>query len=276
MTGYIGKQIRLGRMFSNNTGRAICLAFDHGMMLGPIQGFEDPGRIIDYALEAELDGIILTPGMLSKFADRFSSKQAPSVILRLDQTSMWRAPEQLGYQHNHNRLIASVEDAVALGVDAVITYLFVGHLDSTIEAENFEIYASVAAQCRKLGILHVVETMAARNGQADNVFDPRYVAMHTRIGSELGADIIKTDWSGDTDSFSRIVNSTQAPILVAGGASIGNDNEVLQLASDVVSSGAAGILFGRNIVQSSKPLQLMRALRAVVHDNARPEDLNLD
>ncbi|MCB1807834.1 MAG: hypothetical protein KDJ99_22570 [Candidatus Competibacteraceae bacterium] len=63
---------------------------------------------------------------------------------------------------------------------------------------------------------------------------------------------------------------------MAGGASIGNDNEVLQLASDVVSSGAAGILFGRNIVQSSKPLQLMRALRAVVHDNARPEELNLD
>jgi DhnA family fructose-bisphosphate aldolase class Ia len=273
MIGQIGKRIRMSRMLHADTGRAICLAFDHGMMLGPIKGFENPAAIIDAAVLSGVDGIILTPGMYARYADRFASKQAPCVILRVDQTSMWRSPEQLGYQHNRNRLIASVEDAVAMGADAVITYLFVGHKDPAIEAENFEICADVAAQCRRLGVVHVVETMAARKGLAENVFDPQLVAMHTRIGAELGADIVKTDWSGDRASFASIVGTTTAPILVAGGASIGNDRDVLMLAHDVIESGAAGILFGRNIVQSVDPLRLMKALRAIVHDGARPEEL---
>lgn len=272
MSGITGKKIRLGRMLNRETGRALCLAFDHGMQLGPISGFEEPAKVIEQALEAGIDGIILTPGLMAKFGGQFAYRTAPTVILRLDQTSMWRSPAQLGYEQGLNRLIATVEEAVALGADAVITYLFVGHSDPAIEARNFEDCAAVARECRRLGILHVVETMVSRHRPAASIYDPEHIAMHTRIGAELGADILKTDWSGDRDSFARIVHSAQAPILVAGGPQLDQgDSAVLALVADVVASGAAGILFGRNIVQSQSPLRMLRALRAIIHDGASVE-----
>lgn len=262
----VGKRVRLSRLFSEN-GRAFCLAFDHGLQLGLIPGIEEPQRIIADAVEVGVDGMILTPGLMRRWGHLLQGKQAPVVIMRVDQTTMWRGAERLGYADGHTRLLASVEDAVAMGADAVITYLFVGHNDPALEDRNFEICAEVNTAARRFGILHVMESMAARGGLATET-DTDAIAMHTRIAGEFGADIIKTDWPETASRFPAIARAAQAPILVAGGARTHSDADVLKLVAEIMANGAAGVLFGRNIFQSADPKQLMLAIRRIVHEGA--------
>ena len=174
------------------------------------------------------------------------------MILRLDQTTMWRQGTPLAYRDGATRLVASVADAVALGADAVITYLFFGHADPALESGSFEDCAAVNAAARAAGMPHIIETMAARGGLAADVFAPDLIAWHTRIGAEMGADIIKTDWPGSAEALRAITASLPVPVLVAGGARDGTDAGVLRFVAEVMAGGAAGILFGRQILQADE------------------------
>ncbi len=265
MHGMVGKQRRLAHILSPRTGRGFCVAFDHGLHLGTCPGTENPEEKLDLMVEARVDAVILSIGSMLRFGSRLLGRDAPSVILRLDHTTMWREGTSMAYRDGHTRLIGSVEDAVALGADAVITYLFVGHNDPELESRSFEHCATVNATARQAGIVHIIETMGARGGLIGDVFDPGIVAAHTRIGMELGADILKTDWPGSTDAMRAIAGSLPIPVLVAGGTSLGNDRDIVDYVGQVMAGGAAGILFGRNIIQAKDPLAVMKAARAIIH-----------
>lgn len=260
-----GKTIRIARLLER---RAFCLAFDHGLQLGPIDGLRDPQAVFADALATDVDGIIVTPGLLRRYAEVFAGRNRPVAILRLDQTTMWRIGGTLGYAEGHSRTVATVEDAVELGADAVITYYFIGHDDPELETRSVEACAAVAAAARRRGVVHIAEPMAARNGLAEDVFAPAVVAMHTRMAAEIGADILKTDWTGDAASFRDVVTAAEAPVVVAGGASLGDDSRTLAMVAEVLDSGAAGILFGRNIFQARARKPLMQALQAMIHEGA--------
>jgi DhnA family fructose-bisphosphate aldolase class Ia len=115
--------------------------------------------------------------------------------------------------------------------------------------------------------------MAAREGRVATPFDGEVIAMNTRIAVEMGADVIKTDWPADAADFHQVVRgAAQAPILVAGGARLATDLDTLALVRDLLSAGACGIMFGRALFQSPQPLALMKAVRAMVHENLAYED----
>ncbi len=263
----IGKARRLSRLIRPENGRSLCFAFDHGMQLGLIPGLSDPPAMIGAAAREGFDGIILTPGLVSRYGDLLHGRNPPAIIMRVDQTTMWRVGSRHGYRAGHTRRALSVEQAVAMGADAVITYLFMAHHEPELENVSFEICADVAQEARRLGIVHVVEPMAAREGLAEPS-DPEVLKMHTRIAAKLGADVVKTDWSGDAGSFGEVVEAALAPVVVAGGAAAGDDEGTLAFAQAVLDSGAAGILFGRHIFQASAPPQLMHALKLLVHEGA--------
>jgi DhnA family fructose-bisphosphate aldolase class Ia len=178
---------------------------------------------------------------------------------------MWREGTSLAYTDGHTRLVASVEDAVALGADAVITYLFIGHNDPRLETQAFEDCAKVNAAARTCGLLHIIETMGARGGLSDDVFDADFVAFHARIGMEMGGDIIKTDWPGSVDALARIARSLPIPVMIAGGPRQQSDRSTLEMVAQVREAGAAGILFGRAIFQAANPLAVMKACSAIIH-----------
>ncbi len=271
MQGMLGKQKRLSRLLGSHSGRGFCIAFDHALQLGTCPGVEKPEATLDLMTEAGVDAVILSLGAATRFGSRLSGREAPAIILRLDQTTMWRAGSPLEYPDGHTRLVATVEDAVAFGADAVITYLFVGHRDPALETRAFEDCAAVNAATRRLGIVHIVETMAARGGLVDDVFDPATIAMHTRIGMEMGADVIKTDWPGSSEASRAITRALAVPVLMAGGQSRGSDRAALAFVRDILNGGAAGILFGRNIFQAREPLSVMKACRSIIHDDASIE-----
>lgn len=262
MTTTIGKARRLARMMNRASGRMLCVPIDHGLQVGAIAGLEQTERLLDTVVDAGVDAVIVNPGLLMRHAPRLAG--GPAVILRLDQTTMWRVGSPHGYADTHSRLIATVEEAVQLGAEAVITYLFTANQRPELETRSFEICGQIATECRRWGIVHVIEAMAANGGLAQRE-DPDIIAMNCRMAGELGADLIKTDYCNDVPRFKAIATQSLAPVLVAGGASLGDSKAVVKFAKTVIAAGAQGIMFGRNVFQSAEPAALLKQVRAVVH-----------
>ncbi len=269
MPGSTGKALRLARLLRGPQGRAACLAFDHGAQLGPIPGSEDAASVISAAVEAQLDGIILSPGLAVRHADLLCGIERPSIILRLDQTSMWRVGTTHGYPNGHSRGITNVEEAVRIGADAVLCYFFTCHSEPELETRSIEFAAECARAARHWGVPLIMEPMAARGGLVDDPFDADVIAMNCRMASEIGADAVKTDFSGDARSFRRVVETAGCPVLGAGGPRMACDDDVLVTVNALLDAGAKGILFGRNLFQSENPATLMRQARDLIHRNDR-------
>lgn len=263
-----GKAVRQARLIDPVRGRGFCVAFDHALQLGACPGQEHPEESLAQMAEAKVDAVILPLGTAQRVGPVLARNRGPALILRLDQTTMWREGTPLDYPDGHTRLVASVEDALRLGADAVITYLFVGHNDPAEETRCMQANAAVNAAARAAGMPHIIETMSARHAlPGSDVFTADLVKWHTRIGVEMGADIIKTDWPGSATALAAIAKSLPVPMMLAGGARQNSDSETLQQVSDIVHAGAAGILFGRAIFQARNPLAMMKACHDIIHED---------
>jgi DhnA family fructose-bisphosphate aldolase class Ia len=268
MSGSVGKAIRLARILSGKQGRSACLAFDHGLHVGPIAGVADLRAGIQNAVEAGFDGIILTPGAVARNVDLLSGRDKPSVVMRIDQTTMWRLGSFTGYKEGDVRAITTVEEAAAMGADAVLSYIFIAHKDPALETRSAERAAETAMQSRRLGLAYVAEPMVARNGMLRSPFDPKAIAIHTRMAVEFGADIIKADWPGSVKACKEVLaGCAGTPMLVAGGERGKSDEDTLRLLSELLEGGAKGIMFGRALFQSPDPLKIMKIAREMIHDD---------
>jgi len=263
-----GKALRTAAFLNPASGRSFSIALDHGMQLGPVPGLVESRPVIAAAVEHGIEGLLLTPGQMMRNADLLAVRGRPAIMLRVDQTTMWRVGAERGYAEGHTRLVSSVEDAVRLGAEAVITFLFTCHNDPALENRSVEICGSMAERCRALGLAFVVEPMAARSGMLENPFDAAAIAMNCRIAAELGADLLKTDWSGDTKSFRQVVQGVDVPVLMAGGPSGGDDKKAKAMVAEMLSAGARGLVFGRTLFQAKNPKRMMKELQKLVHETA--------
>lgn len=246
----IGRQIRLNRLLRNGDRGALIIAYDHAQMLGPIPGTERPGGMLKRLVRAQVDGVLLSLGGLKTYGAALLEANPPGVVVRLDWTNVWYRQAATSSGDYACCSVASVEDAVCHGADAVITYLFLGSGDAGQEAAEIRKNAEVTRACERYGMPHAVESMA-RGRDAPNPYDPELVRQHTRIAAELGADLIKTDYTGDPESMRSVVDCCPVPVLVAGGPRGSSDTQSLDMLRGVWASGAAGVIFGRNVFQAS-------------------------
>ncbi len=157
-----GNQLRISKILNPSTGNGIVVAIDHGLFIGPLPGIENAAKAIDRLLPGDPDAIQMTPGTTRANLGKFHGKNKPGVIVRLDATNIWRkkpTPKEGYYTH-----VASVKDAVQLGADAVVTFLFAGYDTDAQEAENLRTLARIAAECREYGIPFIVEPLAIQKG----------------------------------------------------------------------------------------------------------------
>lgn len=264
-----GKRIRLGRLANPTSGRSMVATIAHGLYGGPFA--DEPERaaytpLVRQVGAAGADAVITTPGLLGHVVDAFVGKAAPGLILCLDWNNVFRDREtRLGFPEGRQALIAQIEDAVRLGADAVMTYLFLGLDDAEAEARQVEYNGRISRACEETGLVRIIETMARGRRLGADAFRPEYVQLHTRIAAEVGADLIKTDYTGDLESFHRVVARCPVPILAAGGPRTASPRQALEIAHNVIQAGGAGLVFGRNIFQADDPARMSAALAGIVH-----------
>ncbi len=246
-----GLKNRLARIIRPETGRAVMLAVDHGYFLGPTSGLEDARTAIE-PLTPYADALMLTRGVLRSSVG--TGVGAPIVLRVSGGTSILSELSNEG-------ITASMEDAIRLNVSAVALSIFVG---AEHERQTLLSLTQLVDEGERYGIPVLAVTAVGR----DMVRDARYLSLACRIAAELGASFVKTYYC---DDFERVVETCPVPVVIAGGKKL-PEREALELAHDAVVHGAAGVDMGRNIFQSDNPVGMIRAVRAVVQDNASVDD----
>lgn len=264
-----GKKIRLCRVLGGAGHRVLVVAFDHALVLGPIPGTEDPLRQIGRFAEAQVDAVLLNLGLLRQFAAAPLQGPLPAFIARIDWTSVWTAISGNGSPELRSSLLARPEDALRHGADAVLTYMVVGTGDTDFESKEIARTAEVARECERIGIPLIVESLA-RGKQVESPGDPKWLNLHTRMAAELGADAVKTDYTGDAKSMKTVVERCPIPILVLGGSRQASDEEALDVIRGSAVAGAAGVFFGRNVFQAADMDSFLRRARAALDDAEIP------
>lgn len=257
-----GKRVRLNRILRAPGKGSLVVAFDHALVHGPIPGTRNAAEQIRRFLDARVDGLLLNLGLMRSCAEGFHRGDSTGLIVRIDWTSMWNAFAEGGNRKLYSRMLATPEEALRHGADAVLTYLVVGTGDTEFEAKEIERNADVARECEGVGIPFFVESLAR---SADiNPADVKWLDLHTRIAVELGADVIKTDYAGSVDKMRTVIEGCRIPILVLGGTRGNSDEDALNVVSGAMKAGAAGVFFGRNVFQSEDMPRFLKRARSIL------------
>jgi putative autoinducer-2 (AI-2) aldolase len=247
-----GMQNRLARIFQPGSGRTVMLAFDHGYFQGPTSGLERVDLSI-VPLADDADALMLTRGMLRS---TIPPTHRGGIVMRASG-----GPSILKELSNE-RIALDMDDAARMGVHAVAVQVFVGGEYETQSVENLTrlVDAGYRFGIPVLGVTAVGKTLTR---------DARYLGLATRICAELGAQFVKTYYVDE--GFEQVTAGCPVPVVMAGGKKL-EELDALTMAYRAVQEGAAGVDMGRNIFQSAYPSAMIRAVRAVVHNDARPEE----
>ncbi|HWA93153.1 MAG TPA: hypothetical protein VG844_01030 [Terracidiphilus sp.] len=266
-----GKQIRLNRVLGGETYRPLIVAFDHALPLGPIPGTVNPAKQVEAFAESGVDAVLLNPGMIRHCLGAFLQPTSPSLIMRTDWSSLWTSFGVDGKVCSKS--VGTPEQALRQGADAVLGYLLIGTGDVEFEANEIARNAELARECERLGIPLIVESLA-RGKDVKNPASSEALKLHTRIAAELGADVIKTEYTGNPKTMAEVINACPIPVLVLGGARKNSDDEALSILPDVMKAGAKGVFFGRNVFQSPNIREFLRRARLLLNpDEHRKEAL---
>lgn len=252
---HIGKKLRLGRIFDNQTNRTVIAAMDHGLFMGPVKGLENVSLTARKAVEGGANAVIVSPGALRQVADEVRGKAG--VIMRIDGAVTMYGPDFFS-----TRRIAFVKNAVRSGADAVIA---MGYIGAARESETLENLSQIAQECEEVGMPLLAEMIPVQGEKIKDPYGADAVGLAARVGAEIGADIIKTHYTGQESTFREVVRGCSVPIIIAGGPKMKTEEQALAVVREAMRGGAAGVAFGRNIWQSQNPEGIVRAIVEIVH-----------
>jgi fructose-bisphosphate aldolase/2-amino-3,7-dideoxy-D-threo-hept-6-ulosonate synthase len=256
---YTGIRARLTRVSTDD--RYLIVPMDHGITLGAVAGLADIESTIDAVTSGGADAVLTQKGIAPRVHD---NANGAGYIVHLNGSTT------VGPDSNDKRITGSVEEALRAGADAVSVHVNVG---SDYEGKQIEDLSRISEEAHRYGVPVLAMTYArgAHLDGEDPEHDPEYLAHAARLGEELGADVIKTAYSGDGDSFRQVVDATRLPVVIAGG-SRGTDRRTVEMVRGAMDAGAAGVSMGRSIFQHEKPEAITRAVAAVLHDDRSVEE----
>jgi len=246
-----GMKNRLAQIFNPESGRTVMLAIDHGYFQGPTTGLERIDLNI-LPLTPYADTLMLTRGILRSIVPPSITK---SIVLRVSGgTSILK-------ELSNEEIAVDIEESIRLNVCAMAVQVFIG---GEYEKESIINMTRMV----DMGTRYGIPTLAVTAVGKDMARDARYFRLATRICAELGAHYIKTYYI--EKDFETVCASCPVPIVMAGGKKI-PELDALTMAYNAVQQGASGVDMGRNIFQSEAPIAMLRAVRAVVHNNEQPD-----
>ncbi len=255
--------IRYDRLFNRNE-RAVIIAMDHCLFDGPIPGMLNLAETAS-KIDACVDGVLLSPGMLPHCRHAFNYKGAPMAVVRLN----WSTVYCFHWNYREAATVAAFTpaEALRLGADIALVSLTLETGSEANDARNVDCFRRLCAEAKQLGMPVIGEYFPADPDSLSPEQMHAKVYACARILAELGADAIKTF---HTHRFREVCDACPVPIFGLGAARCPTQLEALQLAATEVADGAGGVVFGRNAIQVNDPPAFQRALCDVVKRDLAP------
>lgn len=247
-----GKKKRMQRIFRDDK-RTFIVPMDHGTTIGPVRGLFVMQETISKLLDGGVDAVVLNRGIV-----KYTDIGRAGLIVHLSGST------KLGPDPHRKVQVCSVLQALKVGADAVSVHINVG---SQHEGEMLMKLSRVVDDCDEYCV-PLLAMMYPRGPKIQDEHALEVVAHVARLGAELGADVIKTNYTGTVETFREVVRSCHVPVIIAGGPKAETTEEVVQMAYDAMKAGGAGLSIGRNVFQHENPTLMAKALTAIVHQNA--------
>ncbi len=260
----IGKEIRKERIIDRNSKRTVIVPMDHGISMGPIPGLVNLSETVEKVAEGGANAVLQQKGMIPHGHRGYG--RDVGLIAHLS------ASTSLGPDPNDKVQVCSVEEAIKFGIDGISVHVNVG---SETEASQLKGLGKVSRECNKWGV-PLIAMMYPRGERVDDEYDVKYVKHAARTGAELGADIIKTNYTGSPETFREVVSGCPVPIVVAGGPKMDNVKEVLEMVEGAVKGGASGVAIGRNVFQAPDIVSMTSAISRIVHKEESAKEVSKD
>lgn len=269
------KLARLNRLFNPVTRRCFDVAIDHGFFNEPgfLAGIENLSKVVETLVAAAPDAIQLTVGQ-ARHLQSLPVRGKPALVLRTDVANVYgrQLPRTL-----FSRIIAEpVLQGVQLDAACVVVNLFSIPGQPEVSDQCVQNILAMKPQCDRYGMPLMIEPLVFQPNEKAGGYmvdgDPQKIIPLVRQAVELGADIIKADPTDDVSVYHKVIETAgDVPVLVRGGSKA-SEEEILARTEALIRQGAAGIVYGRNIIQHAHPAKITRALMAVVHDGVGARD----
>lgn len=262
-------QYRLNRLFNPATKRCFDVAVDHGIF-GEQEfhlGIENLPRAVQTLVAAAPDAIQLSPGM-SRLLQALPVRPKPALVMRSDPANCY------GRTLPSRSFAFAVDEAVetAVRLDAaciVVNLLRVPGADELTE-HTMRSIAKLKPECERHGMPLMIEPLVFMPNEKAGGYmsdgDLKKILGLVRQAVEMGADVIKADPTTHTADYHQVIETAAGvPVLVRGGGKV-SDREILNRTGELLAQGAAGIVYGRNVIQHPRPAAITRALMALLHE----------
>ncbi len=252
----IGKNIRLERILNRKTGKTVIVPMDHGVTVGPIRGLIDMKQAVDGVVNGGANAIIEHKGIV-RVGHRQSGKDIGLIVHMSAGTTMSPDP-------NGKVLVCTVQEALQLGADGVSLHV---NLGAPTDDDMLMQLGRVSRECMAWG-MPLVAMMYTRGAKIKSEYDVNHVKHAARVGAELGADIVKVNYTGSPQSFEEVTRGCPVPVVIAGGEKLESDDDILAMVEGAMKAGAAGVSIGRNVFQHASPTRMIAAISMIVHEGA--------
>lgn len=253
----LGKDIRLNRILKN--GKMLCVPMDHGISSGPLEGIKDINKFIYDTENSGLTCILVNKGII-KILSR---------PINIGLIAHMSGSTSLGPDPNKKVLLGSVKEAIRLGADAVSLHINIGSKEEPMMLYSLGL---IADECNEWSV-PLIAMMYPRGENIKNPNDPTIISHAARIGAEAGADIVKTIYTGNIDTFREVIKSCPVPIVIAGGPASKTSNDTLEMCYGAIQAGAKGVTFGRNIFEYPNPNKIINALYEIIIENKKYDEV---
>jgi fructose-bisphosphate aldolase/2-amino-3,7-dideoxy-D-threo-hept-6-ulosonate synthase len=245
-----GKKVRLRRISREN--KYLIIPMDHGVTVGPLKGLFNIEKTIEDISEGAT-AILLHKGVIR------SLENIPNigVIMHLSASTV------LGMEPNWKVKVGSVEEALRLGVDAVSIHI---NLGNTREPQMLEHIGEISEKCDRWQ-MPLISMIYPRGENIKDPYDMDVLAHAVRLGTELGSDIIKTNYTGDSNSFEKVIESSLRPVIIAGGPRTETEEEFFGMIQGAIHAGASGVAVGRNVFTHDNPKAMVKAISLIIQED---------
>jgi len=246
----VGIQSRMNRIISPKDNRVVMLAVDHPYFQGPTTGLRNMSRTIQTLLPYS-DCLMTTRGAVRSNIAPGDLGSKPIMLRVTGGNSV------LFEELSDEKLTVTISEAIRMDAAGVAVSVYVGSANQQQTILNL---TDMINHAEEYGIPVLAVTAVGKNMARDL----RYLALASRICQDAGARIIKTYYC---EEFSKLVDWVAPTAVVVAGGKYSSPPDALQMAYHSVQAGASGVDFGRNIFQDENPLGMIKAIKAIVHED---------